>query len=129
MALILPPWVKPAGAALALVGAFYGGWTVRTWKAGFDGKQALEKAAAALHQAAANIGTVAALYEGEKALASARSIERQTELRTIYHETTVPAECAAPAAARGVLDNAVRDANARAAGQPGAALPGPAATP
>lgn len=118
-----------AGALVLSVGAFGAGWQVRSWKAGSDQSAALLKASAALKKAGDDILHVSGLYEQEKADAAPRSIERQTELRTIYHETTIPAECAAPDAARRVLENSIGDANSAARGQPRAALPGPAPTP
>lgn len=118
-----------AGALAASVASFGVGWKVRSWKAGSDQSAALLKASQALKKAGDDIGRISGLYEQEKADAAPRGVERQTELRTIYHETTIAAECAAPDAARRVLADSIGDANSAARGQPRPAVPGPTPAP
>ena len=126
---MIPLWGYIAGGALVAVVSFGAGWQVRSWKAGSDQSAALIKASQALKKAERDINRVSGLYEQEKAAAQTTSGERQTVLREIFHENTkvIRTECAAPAAARSVLEDSVRAANTRARGEPEAEVP--AATP
>lgn len=120
---MIPPQLLAAGGALALLGGLLAGWTLRDWKADADQLAALEKAQKREDSLRARAEARAAEYEESRNAEQAQSVVRQGELRTIYRDVPVRADCGAPAAARGVLDSAVAAANARAAGEPGGALP------
>lgn len=122
------PWARPALMAVALLGAAWSGWTVRAWKAGADQSKALVAASQALKQAEAQIWQISAAYERDKANATSTHRDRVEHLREVWHVAPSP-DCAAPDAARSLLTDAIRDANARATGQSGAALPAPAVAP
>lgn len=121
---MLAGWQITAAVALgSAVVSFGAGWQVRSWKAGSEQSQALTDAAKKLKDAAAQMHHASELYEAESEAGRQAGITRETELRTIYHETTVPADCAAPDAARSVLQNGVDAANARAGGGVVSGLP------
>lgn len=122
------PYLRPAMMALALLGAAWGGWTARAWKAGADQSKALVVASQALKQAEAQIWQISAAYERDKANAVSIHRDRVEHLREVWHDAPSP-DCAAPAAAHSLLSDAIRDANTRATGQSGAALPAPTVAP
>lgn len=120
---MIPLWGYAAGGLLVGVVAFGAGWQVREWrceaavaktyKAGIErGKE---------QQAAVHAQSVT--YEQERADAVVQTNTYERELRTIYRDRTVPVECAVPDTAVGVLERAVDSANARARGEPSAAVP------
>ena len=114
-------WCLTGAGAAALLGA-WGGWTVNDWRHDSEALAAVETAAKKLDAARATVGRAATAYEQEKPIAAAQSSVRESAIREIYKDRPVPADCAMPDAARSVLDNAVDAANARASGQPAAAL-------
>lgn len=111
-----PTILYSAGAALAL--GLVSGWTVRDWKADSDSVAAYEKAEKVRERLQARYDSIALGYEADRANADANSIIRQTELRTIYRDIPTDGDCAAPDAARRLLENSVDEANARLAGKP-----------
>lgn len=111
-----------------LIIAFGAGWKVNDWRRDSQDKAALEKSAAALTKASADLYRLASQFEKERSDETAASQARQTELRTIYRDVAVRADCAAPAATGRVLSDAVARANARAAGQPLSPVPSPSDT-
>ncbi len=123
---LIPPQLFAGGAAVAVLAGFLGGWTVRDWKADADQIASVEKAAKWADEARAQglaQGTAFAQFQaGNQQQAAA---DRQT-IRETYREIRVPADCAVPAPAAGVLEDGVRRANAAAAGEPRPALPKPA---
>jgi len=124
----MPPlWAISGGVAL-IVGAA-GGWTVRDWKADSEALEALETARKREDDARVQAELVATTYEEGRADEQQRTIERQTELRTIYRTVPVPADCSVPDAARRVLDAARERANARASGEPVGPVPDAAGAP
>lgn len=112
--LVLPPWVKPALAAVALSGAFLGGWTVNGWRWSAHEAKALKQAEIARDRQITKAQSEGTLYEQAKATRDASQRTRETQVRTIYRAVTVPANCEPPADALGVLDNAIREANSGA---------------
>jgi hypothetical protein len=108
-----------AGALAAAALGFAGGWQVNGWR--HDAKQvaALAKQQAAYEKRIALIHEKAREYEQEREAARVQSTARQTEIRTIYRDVAVPAECEPPERVRDILGEAVRDANARVRGQSG----------
>lgn len=115
--MIIPPWVKPAIAAVALVGAFSAGWTVNGWR--WEAKQAdaLREQQEAFNRQLAKQDDIATEYEQSRERGRVQARDRETQVRTIYETVEVPGECAAPDSVRGVLSEAVASANT-AAGQP-----------
>ena len=122
------PYLRPALMAVALLSAAWGGWTARAWKAGADQSKALIAASDALKRAASNIWQISAAYEKDKADAASSQPARLERLREVWR-VAPSADCAAPVAARGMLADVINDANARASGQSGPALPAPAIAP
>lgn len=127
--MLIPPQFLAAGGAIALVGGFMGGWIACDWKRDSEDLHALKKSTAQIAHSADRIDQSAAKYEQEKPDANARSTQRESTIREIYHDRVVPSDCAAPDTVVRVLNDAVADANARAAGKPAAGLPTPANGP
>ena len=124
----IPPQLLAIGAGAAILAGFAGGWQVRAWKCeaaiAMHIKQDIKEAAVAQH----TVDTAATGYEQERADAKPRTQAREQAMRIIFRDRTVPSDCAVPDAARSVLDDAVREANARASGEPGAAVPDASST-
>lgn len=121
-------WCLAGGVALLAVGAV-GGWTVRDWKRDSEVLAGLKKATEQVEQQRQVIDKAALAYEQERDDARSQIRVRESAIREIYRDRPVPADCAVGDDVRGVLDDAVRSANARAAGQPAPGLPtDPAAT-
>jgi hypothetical protein len=117
----LPPSVYVVIAAVAI--GFGTGWTVREWKADSDQLEAVEAAIAQGKEQQELADYKAGRYEDQRYDAHEQSVLRDTEIRTIYRDVEVPAECEPPAAALLVLDSAIDSARAQAAGEPIAAVP------
>ena len=96
------------------------GWTVRDWKADSDALDAVK----ASHKAQIELLDVVAEPSAdlENTIANLRTTETETRntIKEVYRNVEVPANCAVPADAVRVLVDAVRDANAAAAGELGA---------
>lgn len=107
--------------ALAL--GLVSGWTARDWKADADQLQAIEVANRQREKLQEKYDTLALGYEADRNQSDINSITRQTELRTIYRDIPINSDCAAPDAVRGLLENSLSEANARAAGQSGVSMP------
>lgn len=127
--MLIPPWLYAAAAGLTLAAGFGAGWTVRDWKADSDElaatKDALTREDKARQQGLDQGKAYATFQAGNQQQAAT---DRNT-IRETYREVRVPADCAVPAAAAGVLEQGVNRANAAASGQPGIALPATAAAP
>lgn len=126
--MVLNPLIAYSAGAALLVGLF-GGWSIRDWKADADQLQAMEVANRQREKLQARYDAIALGYEADRAQAGINSVTRQTELRTIYRETPVLGDCAAPAAARGLLEDSIREANARATGKSPDPMPATAESP
>lgn len=117
------------GGAAAFAAGVLCGWNIRDWRADSD----------ALAQANANANEHDRLQgraddkadKLEAVLAEHRpaAAEAQTQIREIYRDVKVPADCAVPDAALGVLDEALRRAATEAAGQPGGPVRAPSPSP
>lgn len=116
-----PLWAYAGGGAL-LMGAL-GGWTVRDWKADSDALEAENKAQTEYVAVVQALADQSLAYEvlAQSIRASERT-DRET-IREIYRDKVVPAECAVPADAVSLLDNAVLDANAATTGQSRSPVP------
>lgn len=120
---MIPPQLLAAGAAIAIVAGFLGGWTVRDWKADSDALEATQALIKAKDAGQAKVDAQAAKFETfRQSLEPARTETRNT-LREIYRNVPVPADCALRPDALGVLENARQRANAAASGQPSEPVP------
>lgn len=115
-------WCLGGAAASALLGVI-GGWTVRDWKRDSEVLAGIKKATEQVDQQRQVIDKAALAYEQERENERFQTNVRESTIREIYRDRPVPADCAVGGDVRGVLDEAVRSANARAAGQPAPGLP------
>lgn len=107
----------------ALLAGLLGGWTVRDWKADSDEAKAKEAAFAQYRALTDALADQSLAYETlAQSLRTAERTDRET-IRTFYRDKIVPAECAVPDAAVGVLSEAVTRANSAATGEPRRPLP------
>lgn len=125
---LIPPWVYAAAGAVLLVCGFGAGWSVRDAYADAAALKAVEKADKLRETMQAKVDGKSAELEDARAPHDAAATITNTQLREIYHDRTIPADCAVPDAAVSVLDRAIDRANAEARGEPGGALPGPSAS-
>lgn len=124
--MINPMMLYTAGGSI-LVGLALG-WTVRDWKADSDALDAVKdshKAQLELIEAVAEPSA-----DLENTLSTLRTTETETRntIKEVYRNVEVPANCAVPANAVGVLVDAIRDANAAATGELGSGVSGSAGT-
>jgi len=121
--MIVPTWVYAAAGLTAVALGFAGGWTVRDWKRDSEVLKEVSTAAKKLDDARKTVDTAADAYEKDRQ--NAQVVERAGNqvIRDTYRERVVPGDCAVAAPAVGVLNDAISAANARAAGQPAAAVP------
>ena len=118
----MPPLWLYGGAGALLAGAL-AGWTVRDWKADSDALKAEEKAQTEYIAAVQALADQSLAYETlAQSLRTDERRDRET-IREIYRNVQVPTECAVPADAVGLLNNAVTEANAAAAGKPRSTVP------
>lgn len=116
-----PLWL--CGGAGALVVGALAGWTVRDWKADSEALKAKETEYAQYQALTDELANASLAYEAlAQTLRTAERTDRET-IREIYRNVQVPAQCAAPAGAVSVLNNAIDRANAAATGQPVRAVP------
>lgn len=110
------------GAGALLAGSL-AGWTVRDWKADSDALAATEAAQKRYDDKAKEMAAQSLRYEqwAQSNRANERT-DRET-IREVFRNVSVPTQCAAPPAVVSLLDNAVRDANAAASGQPRSDVP------
>ena len=116
------------GAGIAIA-AFLAGWSVNGWRYQSREAKALETALAARDEANERANILAADYEALRASLEYQSDRVQTEVRTIYRDRTINPDCAVPAGAASLLDNARRDANAAIAGEPRGPMSGNPGSP
>lgn len=109
-----------AGAALV---AFTAGWTVNGWRYQSKEAEALEQAYSARDAANARANGLSADYEIARAALNDRSAETTTKIRTVYRDRKISTDCAIPAGAASLLDDARHSANAAITGKPGRAVP------
>lgn len=128
--MIVPPWIKLAGAIGLFVAGLVGGWTVRDWKRDSEVLEQVAEAAEKLETARAAVDKAAGAYEQEKADAIVQTNTRSDTIREIYRDApAISPDCAVPDAVARVLDDAIATANARASGQSAPAVPGASGTP
>ncbi len=114
-----------AAAALA---SFAAGWTARDWKSDADALAVAQRAEKVLQREQAKADSVAEKYERARAKIEPSRIEVRSNIREIYRNVEVPAECAAGDAVVSLLNATRRDANSAASGQPRGELPAGAGT-
>lgn len=129
MSFVIPPWAYAAAGLATLAVGFGAGWTVQGWRSDAAVLAGMKLAAKKTAELMVRTQGQATAYEQERPDAQADNRDRLSTIREIYRTIEVPGACAVPDAARGVLEGAVARANSRAAGEPGAAVPGPAAAP
>lgn len=120
---LVPPWAWAAIAVTLLAAAFGAGWKVRAWRCEAARIELVERQQKQFDRQLAQQQRESEAYERDQLQARDASRRRETEIRTIYRDVPVPAECEPPADVRSVLDDSVRAANARAAGQSGGTVP------
>jgi hypothetical protein len=125
----LPPWVYGAAALATIAVSFGAGWRVAAWRCEAARTEALEQQQEQFDRQLAQQQRESTEYERDRQTASVESRAREAEVRTIYRDIIVPAECEPPAGAVSVLNDAIRAANARASGEPGGTVPAPSGTP
>jgi hypothetical protein len=116
------------GGGALLVGVL-AGWTARDWKADSDALEAKENAFEQYQAFTETLADQSLAYEVlAQSLRAGERADRET-IREVYRDIKVPVECAVPAGAVGVLNNAVKRANSAASGEPVSALPAPSPAP
>lgn len=116
-------WCAIGGAVLMAVGA-WGGWTVATWRADAELLKGIKEATKQVADQTKILSNAADTYQRNQQNGQVATNTRESTIREIYRNTpAVPVNCAAPVSVRGVLEQAVSAANARAAGQPQGGLP------
>lgn len=108
--------------AVAAMLSFTAGWTVNGWR--YKTREAKAIAAALEERDKANERANAIAYDFEmaKMALNDRSIETTTKIRTVYRDRKVSADCAIPAGAASLLNDARNTANAAITGKPGSAV-------
>lgn len=115
----------PAGfiVAVAAMLAFTAGWTVNGWRYKGREAKALEQAYAERDAANAKANGLAADYELIETALNEYNRDTAAKVKVIYRDRKVSADCAVPAGAASLLDDARNNANAAITGKPSNALP------
>jgi hypothetical protein len=121
-------WCLAGAGVAALLGA-WGAWTISDWRHDSAALTALNTATADAKKAPKQSRAQGDAYEKDRQDDQVQSTVRESRISTIYRDRPVPADCAVPDDAGSVLDDAIRAANARAAGQPGSGLPAAGSPP
>ena len=118
----MPPlWLIAGGGALIF--GTIGGWTVRDWKADADQVAAIKKGEKVRDELQAQLDAKAVEFETFAAANQTAAISGRNTIERIYRNVPVPANCAVPAAASGVLESARERANRAASGELESAVP------
>lgn len=120
---LIPPWVLPVLAAIALAGAFWGGWKVQGWRCGARQVEALQRAQERFRQQLEKQQNESEAYEQSRERARQDGARRDETIRTVYEDRIVDPGCEPPAGVRSVLQTELDAANARAAGEPAPEMP------
>ena len=117
------PLMVYVAAGTLVIGAA-AGYKVRDWQCDAAYSTALEKAEKQRAEMQKAVDDVSQVYEVERDQADVVATERINTIREIYKTVpSVPVDCAAPDAVRGLLESGVRDANAASTGKPVSELP------
>jgi K+-sensing histidine kinase KdpD len=111
------------GAGIAL-SAFLAGWTVQGWRYQSKEADALEQAYSALNDANKRANDLAADYEIAEAALNEYSKQTAAKVRVIYRDRKISADCALPADAAILLNEARDNANSAITGKSGGAVQG-----
>ncbi len=125
--LIKPPIGFVVAAAAML--SFTAGWTINGWRYKSREAKAIEQAYAARDAANAKANNMAADYEIVRAALDERSAETTTKIRTVYRDRKISADCAIPAGAASLLNDARSNANAAITGKSGGTMPDNSSSP
>lgn len=109
--MILPPWVRPALAAAALLGTAGATWQVQEWRHTARQADALRAQQKAFERQLAKANDISAEYETSREADRVETRTRETTLREIYRDVEVPANCGAPDSVRRLLSESVTSAN------------------
>lgn len=115
-----------AGAALI---SFTAGWTINGWRYKSREAKAIEQAYKARDAANARANNLATDYEIVRAALDDRSAETTTKIRTVYRDRKISADCAVPAGAASLLNDARSNANAAITGKSGGTMPDNSSSP
>lgn len=115
-------WLAIGGITLAAAG-FSAGWAVQDWRRDSQDLKELQRATEKLKKQTDRVATSATKYEQDRVVNTRETEERTHEIRTIYKDRPVAADCALPDATQRVLNAGIASANARASGEPRAELP------
>ena len=121
MTLIKPPIGFVVAVAAML--SFTAGWTINGWRYKSREAKAIEQAYQERDAANAKANNLAADYEIVRAALEDRSAETTTKIRTVYRDRKISADCAIPAGAASLLNDARSSANAAITGKPGGTVP------
>lgn len=108
--------------AVAAMLSFTAGWTVNGWR--YKTREAKAIAAALVERDKANerANAIAADFEMAKVALNERSYETTTKIRTVYRDRKISADCAVPAGAASLLNDARNATNAAVTGKPGSTV-------
>lgn len=118
----MPPPIAYAAIGALLLGTF-AGWTVRDWKADADALSAVLKAEKLEDEMQGRVDAAVAKYEELRSAQEPQKIQTRNTIREIYRDRPIPADCAVPANATSVLQQAINRANAAASGVPLSTVP------
>lgn len=114
-------WCAIGGITLAVAG-FSAGWAVQDWRRDSQDLEELQQATKDLKEQTDRVATSATKYEQDRVTNTRETEERTHEIRTIYKDRPVAADCALPDATQRVLNAGIASANTRASGEPQAEL-------
>ncbi len=112
-----PRLLAGVGGVALLVGAF-GGWQVRSWRCEAQVAKIEREAVAAQEAARAQMETAATDYEVLRAGNETAQVRTQTQIREVYRNVPVSADCTVPDSVVGLLDRAREAANRSAGSEP-----------
>ena len=114
----------PAPVATIALFVFFGlGWTFNGWRYQAREAKALEQAYKERDAANAKTNGLAADYELIETALNEYNRDTAAKVKVIYRDRKVSADCAIPAGAASLLDDARNNANAAITGQSGNTLP------
>lgn len=120
---MIDPRLLIGGGVVALLLGFGAGWQVQGWRCDSkvaDIQASLQAQKDALQDA---LNDNAATFEQTRADNNAAVVRDRETIRTIYRDIKIPADCALPADAVRLLDQARLRANSYAPGEPSQPMP------
>lgn len=125
--MILPPWVRPAIAATALLSAFACGWTVQGWRWSAADAERLQAEVKAKDKQLAKSNEAATQYEATRNANIEATRATDVQIRTVYRDRIVSPDCAL--ASRGLLSEAISRANSTTGSSTSSTVPSDPANP